>query len=202
MGSPSTVSADTLLLWEALPQFVQDQDAANGYPFLSYLEGGGSLLQTVDSLVRDDADGNPGWSILFDLTRCPTAYLPWLAQCVGVRLPPSYTDAQMRAAIRNPRGWARGTLAYIEGVANSLIASGYSVTILERTPDPYSYTIQVPSAAVQGSTFGQLAAKYATFADVKAAYATFGDITAQTDALVAALKAVNPGGLIQTVTFV
>jgi hypothetical protein len=35
MLSPTTCSPDTAILWGTLPQFVQDQDTQNNYPFLA-----------------------------------------------------------------------------------------------------------------------------------------------------------------------
>ena len=203
MLNPSTCSPDTLKLWQAFPQLVQDQDTANGYPWLTWLEGSGSILQTIDDLARDDASGNPGWSILLDVNRCPTAYLPWLAQCVGVRFTSTQiSDAQQRAAIRTPTGFARGTPAAIIAAAAPFLASGFSVKLIERTPDPYSYTVQVPVAGLTGGTYGQLAVLYATYTALAAAFATYGAIAAQSAGIIAALQAANPVGLVQTITFV
>jgi len=178
--NPSTCSADTLLLWEGLPVFVQDQDAANDYPFLSWLEGAGSLLQTIDTLCRDDAVGNPGWSVIFNATLCPTEYLPWLAQCVGVRFSATQvTDAAQRAAIETPVGFARGTLAAVEAAAVPYLSAGYAVVLLERTPDPYSYTVEIPAAGMTGGTWGDLVANYATWATIVADFATWSAVDAK-----------------------
>jgi hypothetical protein len=201
--SPSTCSPDTLIIWDSLPVFIQDQDTANGYTFLSWLEGSGSILQTIDTLCRDDSLGNPGWSIICDVTRCPTQYLPWLAQCVGVRFGPNQvTDAAQRAAIETPYGFARGTLAAMQAAAAPYLSTGFTVSLIERTPDPYSYTVKVPAAGVTGGTWGELAAHFATWSVVVADFATWATVDAQTAAITTALQAANPVGLVQTISFV
>lgn len=197
-----SVSADTQTLWNALPQFVQDQDTANGWPFLSWLEGPGSILQTIDDLARDDDLGNPGWSSLLDVTRCPTYALPWLAQFVGVRFSSSQlTDAQQRAAITAEQGFQRGTVAAIEAAGNALLSSG-SVMVLERTPDPYSLTVEVPTSGLTGGTWGALVAEFATWTTVISDFSTWADVSEQSAAIEAAILAAIPAGLVTTITFV
>ena len=202
MLNPSTCSPDTLRLWGVLPQFAQDSDAANGYPFLTWLEGPCSLLQTVDDMARDQGS-NPGWSVLLDITRCPTAYLPWLAQFVGVRFSTlQTTDAQMRAAITTEQGFQRGTVAALIAATAPFMTSTAGVVVTERYGgDPYAVLVTLPGADVIG-TYEFTDAKYATYTAADAAYATYSaaDLSAGTPQIEAALQAALPAGLKLTVT--
>lgn len=40
----------------------------------------------IDDLVRDDAQGRPGWGVILDVDECPVKGLPWLSQIAGVSL--------------------------------------------------------------------------------------------------------------------
>lgn len=102
---------------------VAHEDEQLDWPLLSYL---GALLgraQEVADLARDSDDG-PGWSAIVDPERAPTAWLPWTAQLVGVRMPPpgspEYSelseDAQ-RLRIRETDGQRRGSVGALKGAA-------------------------------------------------------------------------------------
>jgi hypothetical protein len=43
----------------------------------------GEMFQAVEDVARDTPEG-PGWSAVVDITRCPSGWLGWLAQFVGV----------------------------------------------------------------------------------------------------------------------
>ena len=63
MATPATAQPDTLILYASLPQFLQDNDAAGGYQFLSWLdgfisEGGGSSSLTYDYDDVGDVNDN------------------------------------------------------------------------------------------------------------------------------------------------
>jgi len=186
-----------LTLWSSLPQFIQDNDAQNGYPWLSFLEGPGSILQTIDDLVRDVVTPTPypGWSIVLDVTRCPADALPWLAQCVGVRFTGSQTTvAEQQTAITSLQGFSRGTVASVEAAANAQLNSG-SCVITERDPDAYTVAVSAPSADLTGGSWSGVVAQYATWADLETAFATWADLLAQSDAFESAVENALPAGL-------
>ena len=196
----TAASAATLELWGALPQFVQDADAANQYTFLSWLEGIGGQQQLIDNLCRDSEFG-PGWSAIVDLGRCPSYALPWLAQFVGVNLPGSIlsNDEATRQAILAHPGFNRGTVAAIIDAAQSLLGPNSYVNVIERYPDPYSLTVQYYDN--NGSlTYSELAVAEPTYAAVDSAYATYNNFPVQSgDAVAAAIQSAIPGGLICTI---
>jgi hypothetical protein len=201
MLTPSTCSPDTATLWGFLPQFVQDSDAGNGYPFLSWLEGPCSLLQATDTLARDQGQ-NPGWSILLDVTRCPTADLPWLAQFVGVRFSSlQTTDAQMRAAITGEQGFQRGTVDALIAAAATFLTTTSGVVVTERYEgDPYKVLVTVPGAGVLGTWF-YVESEYATWNALEAAFATWNALGGSGAQLVAVMQAALPAGLVLTVAY-
>ena len=104
---------------------------------------------------RGDQGQNPGWSILLDVTRCPTADLPWLAQFVGVRFSSlQTTDAQMRAAITGEQGFQRGTVPVLIAAAATFLTTTSGVVVTERYEgDPYKVLVTVPGAGVLGTWF-------------------------------------------------
>lgn len=176
-------------------------DAANDYALLTLAGAVGGMFQGVSDLCRATDDG-PGWSQLLDVTRCPTAFLPYLAQFVGVTLTPGLTDAQWRAQIVAETGMARGTVGAITAAARKLLTGSQTVVVIERAGgDPYAfgvvtYTSETPDSdavlaaltaakpaglvmtysCVDGQIWAQLIANYATWQDVINAYPTWLDV--------------------------
>jgi hypothetical protein len=195
------VAPDTLVLWGFLPDFVKQGDEANGYPFLLWLNGICQQQQEIDDLARDDGP-NPGWSILFDIDRCPDYALPWLAQFVGTRFNSSQiTDAEQRAAIAFERySWARGTTTYMMAAAAPYLTASGSILIDERTTDAYHFTVTV--LGLLGYTYAELDSIYQPYNALDAAFASYNDFTQNQAGIIAALTAAKPAGLIMTVDFV
>lgn len=167
--------------------------------WLAWLAGPGGILQVIDDLVRVDDDGNPPWSVLLDVDRCPTYALPWLGQLVGVRLAGSLKDAVMRQQIRAEQGWQRGTVAAIQAAVQPYLLAGHVATIIERSTDPYHLTISVFDSWIVRDTLGGIAANYATLNDVKTAFATLGDFPLGDVKVTNAALAAKPAGLILNV---
>jgi hypothetical protein len=186
-------------------------DPALGWPLLVLVGAIGQMFQRVQDLARDDADGNPGWSVILDIDRAPTEGLPWLGQFLGVRPTVGLTDAQQRAAIRGPAGFARGTPAAMVAAAQATLVGGKQVVLIERdasTADPpYNLTVQTyvtetPSSAktlaalisqkpaglklnystIGGQTYQQTFTGHATYQQVFANHATYYGVLANTPA--------------------
>lgn len=119
-------------------------DATVGWSLAHFCAALGVMFQDVEDLARDTPDG-PGWSGVVDLDRCPDAWLPWLAQFVGVTVVPGSTPAEMRARIASTDGFKRGTPAAIAGAAKATLTGNKTVYFRERdasAPDP-PYTLEV-----------------------------------------------------------
>jgi len=167
----------------------------------SWLAGPAAILQRLDDLCRDSANG-PGWSVLLDVNRCPTYALPWLGQIVGVRLDPSMPDAAMRLAIQTEQGWQRGTPAAIVATAQRYLGGSGTVTISERDTSPYHFTVAVYGKDLIGLDYAGLSKQYPTYAALGRASATYAGYTSSGGSLVAALTAVKPAGLQMSIVVV
>ena len=203
MVTPQTCTADTNKLWGFLPQFVRINDQANGYQFLSWLDGICQQQQIIDDLCRDTPTAL-GWSIILDVGRCPTYALPWLGQLVGVRFSSLIlgNDNAMRSAIIAKGGFGRGTVAAITAIASPYLGPTGYVNIIEQHPDPYSLTIQI-FGAVGALSYADLAVQNPTYADVATAYPYYDDMnSSQAEAVIAAaIQAAIPAGLVANIVF-
>lgn len=205
-GLPApTVAADTLEIYEALGPIpalgAGDQPA--GWPLLKWLDGIGQILQRITDLADDTPAGDPGWSILLDVDRCPTYALPWLAQWVGVRFAPAQnTDAAQRSAIRGEQGFARGTLAALQAAITPFLKAGASPAIFERDSGAYHLTVNLVGADLDAGFYYILDGQYATYSALDAGYATYSAMAAPTAAILAAIQAALPAGLQVTLNIV
>ena len=157
-----------------------------------YLDAWGAMFDPVYTLAVDTGydDGStptigtvlaglpvvsgyaPGYSILFDPTRCPAADLPYLGQYVGVQIPTGTDTATARSLVIAEAGFKRGSVASIIAAAQRNLTGTQSVRIIERqrvdeTPDPYWFVVVVRPGEV-----------------------------ISVPALVAAVNSVKPGGLL------
>lgn len=173
------------------------------YPLLRYLDAVWQAHGEIEDLVLEDEEGRPGWTILFDVDRCPAAFLPYLAQFVGVHFSGVLTEEEMRDRIREREGQQRGTPAALVAAIKRTLTGSQVVTLTERDTSAYhfkvrTYTIQTPSVSateaallrmkpaglqytlevLDGVTFDELEAEFpGTFADLDAEFGTFDDQT-------------------------
>lgn len=127
----------------------------------------------------DPASYTAGWSILLDVDRCPTQYLPFLGMFVGIYVQPGTADATARAMIRARSSWSRGTPAGIDAAIQSA----------QSAPDPSKYWVTERQGA------GGPDAYHFLITIDETSLATPGDPTA----LIAAVTAVKPAGVQFTV---
>lgn len=172
-------------------------DEENGWALLALCQALGVPWQALDDIARDSPSGT-GYSQIFDIDVCPTVFLPWLGQWVGVSVDTSLTDLQQRATVSDEGGQKRGTPGAIKAAIAKYLTGNQTVLLLEtsayhytivtftsETPDPAFIGDLVQSPAVKptgyiatyltlpGQTWSQLIASYATWADVIAHYATW-----------------------------
>lgn len=145
-----TVHAHTGRLYDRLPEFYRDADAnlagAPGYPLLRFL----SLIADQAGKVEDTLNRvDP--AVGGDLTsadRADLAWLPWLAQVVGlVSFPANLTEAEKRNAIRHAaNGRYAGTRQALADAARPALpnpAAGYVVIRPNYQGDPYTISVNV-----------------------------------------------------------
>lgn len=118
-------------------------DAQYGYAHGHLSEAMMRGLEQLGTLI-DPPDPAVPWQPLFDIDLCPDWALPWLAQCVGVRLPQSVTAAQARALIVGLGLHKRGTIGAIVAAGEPFLDEGVRHTVYVRERDggdPYRLEI-------------------------------------------------------------
>jgi hypothetical protein len=147
-------------------------DEAHGYAHAHLAEAMSRGLIQLQQ-VFDPADGSPPFSPLLDPARCPAWALPWLAQLVGANIPATATEDQARSIIVSLAAQKRGTTASIRAAAGFYLTGTKTVYFRERDPDADDppYTLEV---------------------------VTLDDETPDPDAVLAALMAQKPAGIVLT----
>lgn len=155
-----------------------------------------AFVEPVAELVQE-RDGRVAWEILFDLELAPLAYLPYLAQFVGVTLTSNMSEAEMRAAIQLPEGFRRGTVdAMMQAIQRTLTGSKH-VSFQQRfggsawalavrtqtseTPSEAATEAAIISQKPIGIVLDYASIAGATYAEVDAAYADYAAAEADTD---------------------
>jgi P2-related tail formation protein len=132
----------------------------------AYIDALGSMFEQVFSIVADqgfpgDPNYVPGWSTLLDPNNCPTWALPYLAQFVGVTVPPGTDDTTARSLIKAEAGLQRGTAAAIITAAQRNLIGTQTVSLVERvavngSADPYFFQLTVrPEELISASALTQ-----------------------------------------------
>jgi len=181
--------------------FHRDADGEYDYALLKFCAAWVSTIDPVYLLAREGDDGEPPWSLLFDVENCPSESLPYLAQYVGCVLTPEMDEAQQRSEIAEPTGWKRGWHDSIETVAQRSLTGTkkvilrprtpevgeyYARTMLSETPDPSRVERDLRAAvpawslldyeAFDGYTYADLDAGFETYAAVDAEFDSYGEI--------------------------
>lgn len=166
------MSAYDSLLADFEPYLVDDDGS-----LATFLEAMALGFEPIDQVVRD-TDAGPGWSQILDPNRAPAWALTWLAQLVGIQLPAGTPEATARNLIRTPAGWRRGSVGAIQDAVRPLLTGSQTVIVLERTggawagaDNPYHFSV-----------------------------VTYTSETPDTAAVVAAVNAQKPAGLVVSVT--
>lgn len=150
MAEP-TVHPTTRLLYDTLPEFYRDTDAqqasGGGYPLLRFLSLIGDQLGAIDDLVdRIDPDSGAGSELLDPMLADP-AWLPYLAQLLGVAaLPASLSVTEQRLALDGAvAGWRSGTRQALTDAARSALTdpAGYVSVRPHSGGNPYVIGVSV-----------------------------------------------------------
>ena len=123
-------------------------DADNDYAHAHLCEGMMLSMAEVASLV-DPPDPYQPWEILFDPDLCPAKFLPWLGQCVGVRVTRVMSEATQRAAIKGLGGYKLGSPQRIRAAVElTLVGDPKQVYFRERDGGE-AYTLEIVTFADQ-----------------------------------------------------
>jgi len=146
---------DASFLWELLYEpmgYLRELDEKEGTPhhlhLRMFLEGICEPLQPLYDLLRERSDGTPPYGTLYDVNRCPSGLLAFLAMHVGAILTPDMDEAQQRAEIAQPTTWRRGQKRDKSAALKLAIrkTGPTRVIVRERTPGPadlYVRTLKV-----------------------------------------------------------
>ena len=148
-GTPPELSPQGERLRERTEPLAPD-DYAHGWAHAHLCEALARIYERVGA-IYDPEEGLPGAPLL-DVDTCPDWALPWLAQLVGVVLPPGANAEQQRGLIRDVAGWQRGTPAALRAAAGYWLTGDKTVYFRERDPsgsDP-PYTLEV--VTIEGET--------------------------------------------------
>lgn len=102
--------------------------------------------QIIDEVARDTVTG-PAWAAARDPDTVPEELLEWLAQHVGVDLPPGVTVAEKRSRIRQAAGFFEGTTASEVTEIQRVLTGTKTVRVAERVDgDQWQQTIATRTA--------------------------------------------------------
>jgi hypothetical protein len=129
-------------LWSRLPEHYRLADAEQGsaatltnHPMYRWLAGVCAQLGQVEALInRFDSDQGDGRSDLTDPAGADVAWLPWLAQFVGVQLAPGLSEMEKRDAVRYASaGWRAGTKSAIADAAKTELTGTRFARVYDHT---------------------------------------------------------------------
>ena len=139
LGRGLTEGDDGTLLWfvdawAALLQDVSDlvSDTADQVDDVSPVDGGGAMRWSAGQ----------GWSQLFDVDRCPPAWLPILAVFAGVVVPAGMSTVDARGRIRSAPGRRAATVGALRQSVAETLTDTKTVGIVERDGSAYQVTVQ------------------------------------------------------------
>lgn len=183
MALPTPNTPFQLDLYNALAP-IADQDEKLGYPLFDYSGAVASMFDQIELFARDGADGAPGWAVVMDPDRIPDSelenVLPWLAQFVGVDVNKSLSFADQRNQVKATGGFKRGTIGAMVTAAQQLLTGTKTVYYKERDSSVSS---------VAGGAYGLT-------------MITLASETADSTAVLNAIKGQKPGGIILAYTTV
>lgn len=139
------VHATTEHIYGDLPEVYRDTDAALDYPLLRFLSltvdqlgAISDVVDRIDYIPVDDPEhieGDQPGSQLGDPTVADPAWLPWLAQLVGVHHDPRLPLTDQRESIADASsGWNVGTRQAIADAAKSVLTGSRLATVTATGP--------------------------------------------------------------------
>jgi hypothetical protein len=164
----------------------------------------GEILAQVGE-IADPPDPYPPLAPLLSAELCPPWALPWLAQFVGVTIPPGFNEDQARETISAVAGFSRGTVAALRAAAGLYLTGDKTVYFRERDGSPYrlevvTLTSETPNPAlvlsallaqkpgglvlnyrqVVGWDYQAMTAAGGTYAILKTTYSTYRKLSEKT----------------------
>lgn len=127
-------------IWARLPEYLRNADSP-AFVFKTWMSGVADELGTITTLLDridytsiEDGGAVGDTSDLVDPNTADPAWLPWLAQAVGVTLGPTLTVAEQRAAIAGvSTGFMAGTKTAVAQAAQTELTGTKYVKIYDHS---------------------------------------------------------------------
>lgn len=110
-------------------------DPENGYALLTTCDAVGTMAAELETLTRQDDEGNDPWSIIMDADRAPGKWLPYIAQFPGQTIPVGTDEATAREMIKSPSNQERGGVDKMVYEAKLTLTGTKYVRVIERDGD-------------------------------------------------------------------
>lgn len=168
---PTDAGAFAERIYTALDPYTYDE-ANNDWALLCFLGALGTMFQEVEDYASDTPD-RAGWGVLLDVDDIPAKGLPWLGQFVGTSVNPALPEADQRQQLKDANSQKRGSLAAFQAAPLPWLTGTKRVLVRERD------AAVVPGNPAYGLTVYTIASE-----------------TTNTAAVLAALAAIKPAGII------
>jgi len=150
---PGTLSETAERVYDQLAPTFFRQDGQHSFSGWNFTRALASMIDPAALVVQPQAD-KPPYAVLFDMTTCPTEWLPWVAQFVGIM--PSKIEALIargqealaREWIEHPIQFNRGKVSAMELAARATL-TGTKVLYFYVRYNGEAFTIKAASLAGQ-----------------------------------------------------
>jgi hypothetical protein len=159
------------------------------------------LVLLMNRLAYFGADGLPA-SDLADPALADAAWLPWLAQWVGVDLSTLPAVSEHRTAITSAR-FDDGSTGSFRRMIEMWIGDAAPYNIIRRSGgNRWAVKVQLYAGTLPGSTYDQLADEYPSYADMTGSGLTYEQLGAVLLAIQRSLAALKPAWVLLTVEII
>lgn len=112
-------------------QPIQGDDESTGWVLACICGAIGIMYDEVEQLVRARAGRQP-WQQAFDINQAPDFHIPWLGQCIGVRVTPGISAMLQRAQVRADAGFYRGGIDSLVSSIQETLTGSKAVLVIPR----------------------------------------------------------------------
>jgi hypothetical protein len=144
---------------------IQADDDQHGYVLAALCGGIGEMFREVEELVRARPGRQP-WQQAFDIVECPDFQVPWLGQCIGVRVTPGIGPGLQRAQVQADAGLWRGGASSLISAAQATLTGAKRARLTQRSSDPWTMLLTTDPADTPDPTATNRAAQAAKAAGI------------------------------------
>jgi hypothetical protein len=103
------------------------------------------MFREVEELVRARPGRQP-WQQAFDIVACPDFQVPWLGQCIGVRVTPGIAPTLQRAEVTADAGMWRAGASSLTGATASTLTGAQRQRLTQRSSDAWTMLLTTDPA--------------------------------------------------------